>query len=510
MTDDTIKLVIVFLYMAGLLLLGWFASKQVKDARDYFAANKTLGFWATAFSARATGESAWLLLGLTGLGAAVGIHGMWIVLGETLGVFLAWTWMAKPFKRLTDRYDSITVPDYLESRFRDTRQRIRKVAAVVLVVFVTIYVSAQIDATGTAFESFLGWNYYAGALTGFAVVLVYITTGGFLAVAWSDVVQGALMFLGLVILPIAGVFAAGGIEQVTTGLHALDPKLLSLSHGGWTLATVMSAVGGAMIGAGFLGSPQIVVRFIAMRSESEIGRGTLVAVIWTILADSGAVLSGMLGRYLLTTPGQDVTAVLGNGGQDVLPLMVAHIFPIIIVGIYVAIVLSAIMSTVDSLLVMAASAVVRDWYQQVKNPEMPDAELTSMARNVTVGLAVFALAISMAMAALVPGRTVFWFVIFGWSGLAATFCPTIILSIIWPGFTARGVIAAMLTGFSCVPLFKFVVFKLPVIGATMEPLSELPPAFVLSFVAAWLASVTDPTQAEVRAAVSDELASAKK
>lgn len=485
-----IKFVIVFVYMLGLLGLGIVASRRVTDTRDYFAAGKDLGFWATAFSARATGESAWLLIGLTGMGAAVGLHAMWVVLGETIGVAIAWLWMARRFKRLTDRYDSITVPDYLESRLRDHTQLIRRISAFVLVVFVTIYVSAQIDATGKAFESFLDWNYFVGAGVGFAVVLVYITTGGFLAVAWSDVVQGTLMFAGLVLLPIVGFVAGGGVGPVVEKLAAIDPNLLSFSGGGWTAKTAMAAIGGAMIGAGFLGSPQIFVRFLAIRSTAEIPKGTVVAIVWTLLADSGAVLSGMVGRALLTGPTDSLTAVLGTGAENVLPLLVEQVFPVVIVGIYVAIVLSAIMSTVDSLLVMAASAVVRDWYQQVRHPELADDALTGLARKVTVALAVVALVIALTVAKLSPDRTVFWFVIFGWSGIAATFCPTMILSLFWPGLTRRGVVAAMLTGFLCVPLFKFVVFASDS-GAWLADLSELPPAFLLSGLAGWLASVTD-------------------
>jgi len=319
-------------------------------------------------------------------------------------------------------------------------------------------------------------------------------TGGFLAVAWSDVVQGALMFIGLVALPIVGVVFAGGVGAVQAKLAALDPTLLSFSHGGWTLQTVMGAIGGAMIGAGFLGSPQIFVRYIAMRDTDEIPPGTRVAIIWTLLADSGAVLSGMVGRALLTNPGDDLTAVLGPSGEHVLPMMVEHVLPLLLVGIYVAIVLSAIMSTVDSLLVMAASAVVRDWYQQVRHPELRDEELTGMARRVTFGLAAVALAISLSVAVITPDRTVFWFVIFGWSGIAATFCPTIIMSLFWPGLTARGVIASMLTGFACVPLFKFVVFELEA-TAFLASLSELPPAFLLAFVAGWLGSRSRPDPA---------------
>ena len=153
----------VGLYLAVLLGIGVVASTRMKGLRDYYAADKGLGFWAVAFSARATGESAWLLLGLTGMGAALGVRGFWVVLGEVLGVVGAWLFMARRFRRLTGRYDSITVPDYLESRFRQgpgTSRSLRVVAALALTIFVTIYVSAQIDATGTAFESFLGVDYF--------------------------------------------------------------------------------------------------------------------------------------------------------------------------------------------------------------------------------------------------------------------------------------------------------------------------------------------------------------
>lgn len=196
------KLAILFAYLALLLFVGWRASRRVHDARDYYAGGKRLGFLSAAFSARATGESAWLLLGLTGMGAAVGMQAMWVVAGEVLGVGCAWIFMARRFKRLTDRYDAITMPDYLAGRFPAGGRRLRMVAAIALVIFVTIYVSAQVDATGQAFEHFLGWNYYAGAVTGYGIVLVYILSGGFLAVVWSDVIQGSLMVLGLTLLPI--------------------------------------------------------------------------------------------------------------------------------------------------------------------------------------------------------------------------------------------------------------------------------------------------------------------
>ncbi len=481
---ETAKLLGVFAYMAVLVVIGFVAARRMKDIRDYFAAGKNLSFWTVAFSARATGESAWLLLGLTGMGAAIGAKAFWVVLGEVLGVAGAWMLMARRFKGLTDKYDSITVPDYLESRFQDDTKVLRVVAAFALTVFVTIYVSAQIDATGKAFESFLGWDYATGIAVGFAVVVAYITTGGFLAVAWSDVFQGTLMFFGLVLLPIVALVSVGGWGVVSEQLHAIDPALLSATGGeGLTAVSIASILGLALIGLGFLGSPQIFVRFIALRDPSEIAKGTAVALTWTLFADCGAVLIGMVGRVAL---GGDVAAF--GGAEAVLPSLVEHVFPALIVGLYIAIVLSAIMSTVDSLLVVASSAAIRDVYQKVRNPDIEDDKLVGLSREATLGLSVAALAVALTAFIASPDRTIFWFVIFGWSGIAATFCPTIILSLYWPRMTRNGALWAMISGFVGVPLFKFGAPNLPGVGEVFGALGELPPAFALSFVVAILVS----------------------
>ena len=510
------KIVGVALYMAVLLGIGVAASRRMKHLRDYYAADKGLGFWAVAFSARATGESAWLLLGLTGMGAALGVRGFWVVLGEVLGVVGAWVWMARPFHRLTGRYDAITVPDYLEARFRQgpgKGQSLRVLSAIALTIFVTIYVSAQIDATGTAFESFLGMDWLAGALLGFAVVMVYATSGGFLAVVWSDIFQGILMFAGLVGLPIVALAAIGGFTPMVDQLMAIDPALLSLAGPeGWTGLTLMSTLGLALIGLGFLGSPQIFVRFIALRDEREIPKGTLVAFVWTLLADGGAVLTGMVGRAWLTTPDDTVGEVLGNGAQEVLPLLVEATMPGFVVGLFIAIVLSAIMSTVDSLLVVASSAAVRDLYQKVLHPDFSDEELISTSRWATLGIAGVALAVAVGVGLLVEGRTVFWFVVFGWSGIAATFCPTMILSLFWSRMTARGAVAAMGVGFFSVPLFKFGATALAGVGPYFAELAELPPAFAMSFLAGVVVSIADRAgyEALVAEGVLEELDEARK
>lgn len=477
------KYLILAAYFLVLFLIGAVSSRRIKDIKDYYVGGKRLGYWVVAFSTRATGESAWLLLGLTGLGAVAGVSGYWVMLGEIVGVSAAWFLMAKPFKRLSDRYDSITIPDYLASRFEASSHLLRVIAATSLSVFVVIYVSAQIDATGSAFEGFLGLNYYTGALLGFGVVVVYIFFGGFVAVAWSDLFQGLLMFLGLVGLPFAALFFLDK-GPVAERIARIDPGLLNIwGPGGLTELNLATILGYFFIGLGFMGSPQIFVRFMSIKDEREINKGRWVAVVYTFLTDTAAITIGILGRYLFTDIGTDPETVLGNNGQDVLIHMVEHVLPLVFIGLYIAVVLAAIMSTIDSLLVVASSAVVRDFYQQIFRPESVHQNLTSFSRVVTLAMALAALGIALLVAVTTPGRTIFWFVIFGWSGIAATFCPMMILSLFWNGYTEKGAIASMITGFLCVPLFKFAAPALPGIGPYFERIAELGPSFLLATVA---------------------------
>jgi sodium/proline symporter len=504
----TLQYIVLILYFGALGGIGYFASRRVRNLDDYFVGGKGLGYWVVAFSARATGESAWLLLGLTGLGAMVGVSAFWVVVGEVLGVAVGWFFMAKPFKRETDRLNSITVPDYLVSRFASdeapngvARARLlRMLSAGALAVFVTIYVSAQIDATGKAFESFLHWDYYIGILVGFGVVVLYTFAGGFIAVAWSDLFQGGLMLVGLVALPIMALLSLPTGQGLLGGLADIDPGLIDvMGAGGFTATNITVLISYLAIGIGFLGSPQVFVRFMAIQNEADIDRGRWVAVGFTFLTDAGAVLTGMAGRYLLTGPGAgtgpgsrtgagpgtigDVEAILGTAAENVLPLLVEHVFPPLVVGLYIAAVLAAIMSTIDSLLLVGSSAVVRDFYQQLYHPDLPNDKLTSRSRTVTLVMAIVALGIALLVSFLSPDRTVFWFVIFGWSGIAATFCPAIILSLFWKGFTYRGVIASMVTGFICVPGIRFGVTALPVIGEYAALLGEMAPSVLLALIA---------------------------
>ncbi|MDF1838885.1 MAG: sodium/proline symporter, partial [Planctomycetota bacterium] len=368
---------------------------------DYFASGKGLGFFNVAFSARATGESAWLLLGLTGMGYAVGVKAFWVVLGELIGVGGAWLFMAHRFKRLTDKYDSITVPDYLESRFREKGHGIRLIAAGALLVFVPIYAGAQVFATGQAFNDFLGLNHFIGAAIGFGVVMLYITQGGFTAVVWSDVFQGSLMVIGLVALPIVALMHVGNLDLVTDAVAAIDPHLLTWhgpgsegpSTGGWGLGTVISVAGLMAIGIGFWGSPQVFARYISMKDTRQIAPGATTALVWTALADGGAVLVGLFGRAIYSPE------ILGGDHESILPHMAQNLLPAFFAGVFIAMVLSAIMSTIDSLLVVASSAGVRDYWQKIKHPDMPDDTLISLSRKVTIGLSLVSFAVGVGILA---------------------------------------------------------------------------------------------------------------
>ena len=527
------KLLAIGIYVAILLGIGVAASRKMHNIRDYFASGKRLGFFNVAFSARATGESAWLLLGLTGMGYAVGVKAFWVVLGEMIGVGGAWLFMAHRFKRLTDRYDSITVPDYLESRLRDSGHGLRLIAAGALVIFVPIYAGAQVFATGAAFHDFFGWNHYVGAAAGFAVVMLYITQGGFTAVVWSDVFQGSLMVIGLVALPIVALDHVGGLEAAADGLRAIDPDLLAWhgpgngdpGSGGWSFAAITSILGLAAIGIGFWGSPQVFVRYISMKNTGQILPGTVTALIWTLLADSGAVLIGIFGRVIYTPAMLDgnvneAVAYSSEGiqrvSENILPEMSLQLLPAFFAGGFIAMVLSAIMSTIDSLLVVASSAGVRDYWQKTRRPDMSDERLMSLSRKVTVALSLASFLVGIGVMLYDKENGVFWTIMFGWSGIAATFCPTMILSLYWSGLTSRGAKSAMVAGFLSVPFFKFAApaILLPMgledWAARLEDLDVLLPSFLVGFMVAIVVSATDKQGLERLSGIEDELRDARR
>jgi sodium/proline symporter len=302
------------------------------------------------------------------------------------------------------------------------------------------------------------------------------------------------MMLGLVVLPIVGLLEAGGVTNVLDSVRAIDPGLLTLHAGeGWTTMTILSIIGFAMIGIGFLGSPQVFVRFISLKHENQILPGTVTALTWTLLADGGAVLVGITGRAIFSYDD------LGGVGfeQNILPVMSNTLLPAFFSGVYIAMVLSAIMSTIDSLLVVASSAAVRDYWQKTRHPDMPDDTLMSLSKKLTLAFALVAFAIGMGILLYDKDQGIFWTIIFGWSGIAATFCPVIVLSLFWTGLTALGAKCSMVAGFCSVSVFKFALppllrsAGLDGVDDALAALDVLPPSFAVGMLVAIVVSLAD-------------------
>ena len=259
----------VFLcYLIILIVVAAWSRKESSTLQGYFIAGKKLPPWVVAFSTNATGESGWLLLGLTGMGYAVGAHAFWVVLGEVTGIALAWILISRRLKRLGDKSESITVPDVLAARFNDKYHVLRSISVLIILVMVMTYVAAQMVATGKAFDGFTDLNYAWGVVVGSTIIIVYTLVGGFKAVAWTDLIQGVLMLLGLIILPIVAINAGGGWNAITTNLLAQDPGLLSpWGPDGKSTLAIVGVISFLAIGIPFIGVPQLMVRFMSARSE---------------------------------------------------------------------------------------------------------------------------------------------------------------------------------------------------------------------------------------------------
>jgi len=428
----TFSVFLVYLLMlAGLAL--W-SRREAQTMSGYFIAGKSLPPWVVAFSTNATGESGWLLLGLTGMGYAVGAQAFWVVAGEVIGIALAWLLMSRRLKRLADKSDAITVPDVLAARFGDHRHILRRLSVLIILVMVGAYVAAQMVATGKAFDGFTELDYSSGVLVGATIIILYTLVGGYKAVAWTDLVQGVLMLLGLILLPIVAIQAGGGWSNVMDNLAQQDPGLLSpWGPEGRSTAALVGIFSFLAVGLPFMGVPQLMVRFMSARSEKSLVPAMTISIAVILLFDLGAVLTGMAGRALM--PG------LGDPEQ-VLPLLSNSLLPPVWAGVMMVVVLAAIMSTVDSLLILASSAVVRDYWQQIRGTTLSDHALANRGKLVTLIIGLIGIGFALHQTPLI-----FWFVLFAWSGLGAAFGPVLLCALWYPKTTLGGAVAGMLGGF---------------------------------------------------------------
>ncbi|MDH3923461.1 MAG: sodium/proline symporter [Xanthomonadales bacterium] len=426
--------VIFVLYLVVLAGLALWSRSETHSMSGYFIAGKKLPPWVVAFSTNATGESGWLLLGLTGMGYAVGAQAFWVVAGEVIGIALAWAMLSRRIKRLADETDSITVPDVLAARFNDRAHVLRKISLLIILVMVGAYVAAQMVATGKAFDGFTDLDYSTGVLVGAAVIILYTLVGGYKAVAWTDLVQGVLMLAGLIIVPLIAIDAAGGWAMVVDNLASQDPGLLTAwGPAGKSTAALIGILSFLAVGLPFMGVPQLMVRFMSARSEQSLVPAMAISVVVILLFDVGAVLTGMAGRALF--PGLD-------DPESILPVISTTLLHPVLGGIMMVVVLAAIMSTVDSLLILASSAVVRDYWQQILGSKLSDRALAHRGKLLTVVIGIIGIVF-----ALHQTPVIFWFVLFAWSGLGAAFGPVLLCALWYPGTNLQGAIAGMLGGF---------------------------------------------------------------
>ena len=429
-------LAVLIVYGIVLLAIGFWSSRGSGSVAGYYVADKSLRSWVVAFSSNATGESAWLLLGLTGMGYAVGAQAYWVIVGEMIGIAASWGFISRKLKRLSDETDSITLPDVLAANFDDRWHLIRGVAVAIIAVMVTTYVSAQMVATGKAFSGFIGLDYRAGVIIGAVIIIGYTFVGGYKAVSYTDVVQGVLMLAGLIAVPLVAISAAGGLDQMTATLHAYDPAFVDMfAVLDGSTAGFVAALSFAAIGLPFLGVPQMLIRYMSARDELELKKARIVSIAVLFVFLFGAVTAGIAGRALF--PGLE-------DSEQVFPTLASELFPPLLTGVLFVIVLSAIMSTVDSLLLLASSSIVRDTMQKMLGSPKSDATLAGYGKVVTVIIGVIAVFVALYMA---ENKLIFWFVLFSWSGLGAAFGPVVLALLYDKRTTGAGIVAGMLGGF---------------------------------------------------------------
>lgn len=428
--NTTVTVLIV--YLGILAALAIWSRRETHTLSGFYLAGKKLPFWVVAFSTNATGESGWLLLGLSGMGYAVGAQAYWVVVGEIAGIALSWGLISRRLKKFGDETDSITVPDVLAAKFVDKFNLIRIVAVLIIVVMVTTYVTAQMVSTGKAFSSFLGMNYETGVIVGSIFIIGYTFVGGYKAVSYTDVVQGVLMLLGLIAVPAAAIIAAGGLGEVKSSLQYQDPALLDMFafSSGHAWVGIASFVA---IGLPFLGVPQLLIRFMSARDDGEIRKARVMSIIVMLVFTAGAVTAGVAGRALY--PGLE-------DSETIFPVISNNLFPPVISGMLLVVVLSAIMSTVDSLLLLASSAVVRDTYQKIMGSPESDSVLSNYGKVITVVIGIIAVVLGVQ-----EPRVIFDFVLASWSGLGSAFGPVVIAILYFKRTTWAGVLAGMLGGF---------------------------------------------------------------
>ncbi len=491
MNGNTIQILIaMIIYMAAVIFIGvYYAKRANKDSDSYFLGGRSLGPWVTAMSAEASDMSGWLLMGLPGVAYWCGLaDAAWTAIGLAVGTYLNWLLVSKRLRRYSVRANnSITLPDFFSNRFREKKKVIMTLAAVFILVFFTVYAASCFVTCGKLFAQLFGAPYVAMMILGAVFVLVYTFLGGFLAESASDFMQGVVMIVALVVIVVVGLVNAGGIgaviensknipgfleffgmadpivdsegvQQTLLGVPLFNPQ--AKPYGILSVCSMMAW------GLGYFGMPQVLLRFMAIRDEKELKPSRRIAMVWVVISLAVAVFIGIMGRTLF--PVKHLTA---SAAESIFITLATSSLPAILAGFVMAGILAATISSSDSYLLIAASAVAKNVYQGVAHKKATDKQVMLVTRITLLVIALVAMII-----ALDENSVIFTIVSFAWAGFGATFGPLMLFSLFWKRTNRPGAIAGMVSGAAMVFLWKLVISKLGGVFA----IYELLPAFIVS------------------------------
>ncbi|MCW8838587.1 MAG: sodium/proline symporter PutP [Thiovulaceae bacterium] len=455
-------------YMLVMLAIGFYFYFKTSDLSDYVLGGRGLNPSVTALSAGASDMSGWLLLGLPGMMYSDGLVGSWIAVGLVIGAYVNWRFVAKRLRVYTHHLnDAITIPDYLANRFEDKGNLIRVVTAVVILLFYTLYTSSGLVGGAKLFEATFNIAYSDALLIGSFVIVSYTFLGGYNAVSWTDFIQGILMMLALVITPLVVISELGGLSNAINTIESIDPSHLDMVGG----ASIISIISLLTWGLGYFGQPHILVRFMSIRDENEMCAAKNIGMGWMGLSIIGSLSVGFFGLAYVSANGIDLA-----DSEKIFITLSQLVFNPWIAGFLLAAILAAIMSTVDSQLLVSSSVLTRDIYHSIIHKDASDKELVWVGRGTVIAIALIAWYISAD-----ENSSVLSLVAYAWAGFGAAFGPIIILSLYNKNVNRFGAIAGMVVGALTVIVYKQLE------GGIFD-IFELLPGFILSWVTILLVS----------------------
>ena len=478
------KLIAFILYLGVMIYVGLRNASKNNSSADFFLGGRKVGPWVTALSAEASDSSAWLLMGLPGLCYLGGVQeSIWTAVGLILGTYLSWLFVAKPLRKCSITFgDSITIPEFLSNRFNDKTHLLSVVSVIFIVLFFTIYTASGFVACAKLFNSVFGINYHAGLAIGLVVILCYTVTGGYTAVCTTDFIQGSLIFIAFVVSTIIAVFVigTGNSAQVFKNFQEVTGTELQAFNG-------MGIVSALAWGLGYFGMPHIIVRFMGIRSNSEIGKARRIGIIWMVISYIGAILIGTLGTVYLKKYGITLDSV---SAETVFSATMQNMYPAFIAGIFLCAILAASMSTADSQLLAASSAVSQDIFKGLIKKDAEEKDVLIVSRFTVFLIALIALLLS-----LNPSSSIFNLVSFAWSGFGGTFGPLVLLALYWKRTTAPGAIAGLVCGGVVDVVWHYIPASVnPIFG-----LYEIVPAFLICLIVTVVVSLCTKQNEEVAA-----------